>query len=123
MRRARPILLALALALPTIASAGERTTIPARYHGDWASSPERCAPGPADNENIRITARVIWEFETRWDVRSITRVRKDEIIVGGRVTHGEATYDNAMRLGLIEGGARLAVGEGEDFGVYVRCKR
>ena len=123
MKRTGPILLALALALPTIASAGERTTIPARYHGDWASSAERCAPGPADNANIRITARVIWEFEGRWDVLSIRRIRKDEIIVGGRVTHGEATYDNAMRLGLIEGGARLAVGEGEDFGVYVRCKR
>ena len=90
---------------------------------DWASAAERCAPGPADNENIRITARVIWEFETRWDVRSITRIGKDEIIVGGRVTHGDATYDNGMRLGLVNGGKELAVGEGEDFGIYVRCKR
>ena len=113
----------LALGSPALASAGARDTIPARYHGDWASAAERCAPGPADNENIRISARVIWEFETRWDVRSITRVGKDEIIVGGKVTHGEASYDNAKRLGLLRGGEELGIGEGEDFGVYVRCKR
>ena len=120
--RSRLVSTVIAVCVAALASAGGRTTIPAGYHGDWASSAERCAPGPADNDNIRISARVIWEFEMRWDVRSITRIKKDEIVVGGRVTHGEATYDNGMRLGLLKGGKELAVGEGEDFGVYVRCK-
>ncbi len=113
----------LALALPALASAAERRTIPAGYHGDWSSAAERCAPGPADNENIRIGARFVQEFETRMDVRSVTVTRNGSLLISGRTTHGDAQYENAMRLALFEGGKQLGVGEGEDFGVYVRCKR
>ena len=113
------------LALPALAlaSAAGPSTIPAGYHGDWASAAERCAPGPADNENIRITARRIQEFELRMDVRSVSATSKEAIIASGRITHGDAVYDNAMRLQLHDGGKVLGVGEGEDHGLYVRCKR
>ncbi len=78
---------------------------------------------PADNENIRIGARIIQEFETRMDVQSVTKTRDGSLIVGGRITHGEAQYDNAKRMVLLAGGKELGFGEGEDYGVYVRCKR
>jgi hypothetical protein len=93
------------------------------YHGDWVIEGQRCAPGPTDNNNIRIGARRIQEFEMHMDVSAVTPVRKGEIIAGGRITHGDATYENGMRLGLVDGGKKLAIGEGEDFAIYVRCKR
>jgi hypothetical protein len=121
MKRFAPLL--LLVAMPTLVSASKDGTILARFHGDWAIGAERCAPGPADNNNIRITARRIQEFELRMDVRSVSATGEDAIIASGRITHGDAVYDNAMRLQLHDGGKVLGVGEGEDHGLYVRCKR
>jgi hypothetical protein len=120
MRLLGPFL--LALAMPALASANERSTIPARYYGDWSIAAERCAPGPADSGNIRIGARIIQEFESRMDVRSVFATPNGSIVANGRLTHGEAVYDTAMRLQLLAGGKALGVGEGEEFGRYVRCK-
>jgi hypothetical protein len=123
----KPLAFLIVAALPLTASAAERSTIPPAYRGDWASSVAACAPGPQNIENIRVGARFIQEFETRLDVRSVTRVRKNEIIAGGRLSYSAAIdptaiYDSGTRLVLLEGGKELGVGEGEDFGTYVRCK-
>lgn len=126
MRRLGPALLMLALSasfLSASAYGAERRTIPAGYIGDWASAAERCAPGPANNENIRIGARFIQEFESRLDVRTVIKTQNGGLLVGGKYKLGDVVYDNAIRLVLLEDGRELGFGEGEDYGTYVRCKR
>jgi hypothetical protein len=98
-------------------------TIPAAYRGDWAISAAQCAPGPADNNNLRIERQVIYSFESRVDVRRVRRIAPNSIEVASRVTHGQAHYGDQSRMTLLDGGARLAIGDGEDRQIFVRCRR
>ena len=52
-----PLLLALALALPANASAAQRSTIPAPYHGHWSMTLEQCTADLRNDANIRVGAR------------------------------------------------------------------
>ncbi len=113
----------LLAAMPVLVAASERSTMPKGYLGDWSIGRERCAPGPGDNNNIRITVHRIREFERYMDVRTVRSTARNAIIVSGRIRHGDSVYENAMRLQLLENGTVLGVGEGEDYGNYVRCKQ
>jgi len=122
MRRMVPIL--LVLAAPVLGGATRQTTIPADFIGDWSSAVERCAAGPADNANIRIGPREIQEFGTRLAVRYVVKQGASGLFVDGHltVTGSRQRSHTATRLELLEGGAVLNVGEGEDSGRYMRCK-
>ena len=61
------------LGVPILGGAARQTAIPVEFIGDWSSSIERCALGPADYANIRIGPRVIQEFGTRLDVRYVVK--------------------------------------------------
>jgi hypothetical protein len=98
-------------------------SIPLAYRGDWARSADQCASGPADNGNLRIERRVIYTFESRIDVRRVRRFAPNSIEVASRVTHGNAHYGDQSRITLLDNGARLAIGDGEDQEFFVRCPR
>jgi hypothetical protein len=98
-------------------------TIPQAYRGDWALSAAQCAPGPADAGNLRVGRRTIWSFESRIDVRRVRNVAPNSIEVASRVHHGDAEFGDLSRMTLLNNGARLAVGDGEDRQFYVRCER
>ena len=119
------ILFGAILAAP--ANSREQRMIPPAYRGDWALSIERCAIGPADSGNLRITARTIRTFESRIDVLRVRTVGTSSIDFATRVHHGGAVYGDQSRLTLISnstsGRMMLGIGDGEDQELYVRCER
>jgi hypothetical protein len=122
MNRLGPLL--LLLGLPILGGAARQTAIPVEFIGDWSSSIERCALGPADNANIRIGPRVIQEFGTRLDVRYVVKQGTSGLFVDGHLTvaGSRERSHTATRLELLDGGTMLSLGEGEDSGRYMRCK-
>jgi hypothetical protein len=117
------ILLAL-LATPVLAADGDDTTVPERFQGHWASTVELCAPDPLDDANVRVSATLFEDWQTRFDVTGVTAESADMLILSGRLTYASDTsyaYQSAMRLELYDDGASLAVGEGEDRSTYVKC--
>jgi hypothetical protein len=120
------IVLLAAASLAAPANAREQRTIPPAYRGDWALSLSQCAPGPADGGNMRITARTIWTFESRIDVRRVRIVGTSSIDFSSRVHHGAAVYGDHSRLTLmnsiVSGDLALGVGDGEDQQIYERCR-
>lgn len=114
------------LAPAAVAGAAELTAIPKAYHGHWGLTVEQCKKGKIDDANVRVDAQVFEDYSMKMDVRSVTDWstdgHPDEIIVGGRVGAGPDGYDYSKRLALLENRTVLAVGEGEDHSLYVRCK-
>lgn len=115
------MLLALLIGDPALAE--ERATIPAAFHGDWAIEGQSCAPGPADTNNMRITAHSIFSFETRFDVRHVNRINATEISVEGQMSTGNAVFGMMERL-KIRGPRRLAIVDtnGQNVELYVLCR-
>jgi hypothetical protein len=110
-----------AILLTSTAQAQNRRTIPAAFQGDWSVTAALCAPGPADNGNVRIGRVVIMSFETRMDVRRVRVIAAESVEVSVRAQHGSATYNQTNRLTLLDGGSRLAIGDGGDRDILVRC--
>lgn len=124
MRRAFAILLSATMPVAG-AAATDMRNIPAQFHGHWSLTAEQCKADPTDDSHIHIGARFIRDYAMRMRVRSIHVVEKDVLIVGGRVTDIESgtKYDNAKRLYVSENRNELGYGEGEDYGLYIRCKK
>jgi hypothetical protein len=118
----------LALLASSVVAADDDTTVPVRFHGHWALTVEQCAPDPLDDANVRVSAKLVEDWQTRFEVSSVWSESGDMLILSGRViVEGDVAnaYENAKRLELFEEGPEnetsLAVGEGEDRAVYVRC--
>ncbi len=99
----------------------EQRTIPKLYRGDWALSVQKCAPGPADSGNLRIASRTILSFESRINVKRVRINEQDSIDFTSTVHHGGGVFGDQSRLTLLDGGTRLAVGDGEEREFYNRC--
>lgn len=124
----RLALLFAVAAAPALA-ADDDTTVPVRFQGHWASTVEACAPDPLDDANVRVSAKLFEDWQTRFDVTGVTVEGADMLILSGRLTYASDTsyaYESSMRLELFENEPDheiwLAVGEGEDRSTYVRCK-
>jgi hypothetical protein len=119
----RAALLLAAFALPAAAQETELDSVPERFQGHWASTVELCAPDPLDDANVRVSAKLFEDWQTRFDVIGVTIGSADMLILSGRLTYASDTsyaYESSMRLELAEDGS-LAVGEGEDRSTYVKC--
>ncbi len=121
MKWLAPLLLGGLLSSPALAQ--DQRSIPGPFRGDWSLRAANCAPGPVDGGNIRIGRRTIWTFETRTDVRRVRIIAPNSIEYSGRGHNGGPTYGDHSRLTLLDSGARLAIGDGEDREFYVRCAR
>lgn len=120
MRRAATILTILALSTAA-APATVRKTFPARFVGDWVSSPEHCRPGTFDEYNVRITRRSFEDLNGRIHVRQVTVAGADALYADGRIRGKD--YDSSLTLALADEGRTLVVGAEEDTSFCVRCKR
>jgi hypothetical protein len=98
-----------------------QSTIPKPFRGDWSLSLEQCAPGPTDGGNMRITAKRIYSFESQIRIKQVRIIAPNSIEYASRVSHSGAEYGDLSRLTLSEDGT-LFVGDGEDRGIFVRCK-
>lgn len=112
----------LALSIANVASAKyTQRSIPKPFRGDWSMSAEKCAAGPSDSGNLRITGNMIYNFESQIRIKQVRILAPNSIEYSGRASHSGAEYGDLSRLTLSDDGT-LRAGDGEDRAVFVRCK-
>jgi hypothetical protein len=108
---------------PVAAKPAQNRNIPPAFHGDWALEDSTCAPGPADNGNMRITKRAIDNFESTGVVTNVKIFDPRTIRVTIRITHNSGTFGSTNMMTVSTDNARLTIGEMSDMSVYKRCKQ
>ena len=96
-------------------AATDGTTIPARFHGRWASRAEGCADSGLDDGITDITAKNIGYYESDIDVTKVRSEGNDVLVEGKLNEPGDLPRDSVTeRLSLVStaDGERLHVTDG-----------
>ncbi len=98
-------------------------TIPVVFRGDWAKTAAQCAPGPADSNTIRISARNSQSFESTGKVMTVKTIDAQQIIVDFRVTHSDASFGAQLNMKLSTDKKMLTIFDTMTSDSYVRCAK
>jgi len=99
------VVLALALAVSVPASSASDVTVPTRFVGNWAGSPESCG-SDADDLVLRLAPRHISYWESAGPIRAAV-VRGDEIALIAELSGEGETWLSAIKFELSPDGRML----------------